>query len=229
VRYLADGLRSGEAVAVIATAEHSAAFTRQLAAAGIDVRATRDTGRLVTLDAAETLARLMVDGSVDRERFEATVATTIRALRARFPGDALRAYGEMVGLLWQAGEYAAAIKLEAFWNELLLDEPIRLYCAYPIDVLGKEFCADDVDALLGAHTHLVPAADELADAVDEAIGDVLGPAAAALLKAAMNASETPSGAALPRGEATILWLRRHLSRYATEIVARARARTRAAA
>jgi MEDS: MEthanogen/methylotroph, DcmR Sensory domain len=214
---------------VIATAEHSAAFTRKLAAAGIDVRAARDTGRLVTLDAGETLAGFMVNGSPDRERFDATVGTTVRALRARIPGGALRAYGEMVGLLWRAGEYAAAIKLEALWNALLRDEPIRLYCAYPIDVFGKEFCADDVDALLGAHTHLVPAAAELADAVDEAIGEVLGPAAATLLKTAMDAGEPPASAALPPGEATILWLRKHLPDYAPEIVARARTRCRAAA
>jgi len=96
-------------------------------------------------------------------------------------------------------------------------------------VLGAEFQADDVDALLCAHTELLPAASGLAAAVDEALDEVLGRTVAASLRTAIGAGGPPASAALPRGEATILWLRTHLPDYAPDIVARARARYRAAA
>jgi hypothetical protein len=43
----------------------------------------------------------------------------------------VRAYGEMVALLWDAGNVAGAIELEALWNDLLDDVRFGLFCAYP--------------------------------------------------------------------------------------------------
>ncbi len=227
MRYLAEGVNAGDGALVVGTSEHNAAFARGLAAAGVDVDAARER-RLVMLDAGETLAAFMVEGLPDRDRFDAVVGGTVRALCAPAPGRTLHAYGEMVGILWQDRRYAAAIRLEALWNELLRKGGLRLFCAYPIDVLGEEFCADDVDALLRSHTHLVSAENDLAAAVDQALDDVLGTALAASVRAAMHAGEQPV-AALPRGEASILWLRKNLPDYAPEIIARASSRYRPAA
>jgi hypothetical protein len=227
--YLAEALRSGEGALVVGTSEHNAAFVQRLIDDGLDAGAAVRDGRLVVLNAREMLACFMAGGQPNRERFDETIGATIRELCARGGGNSLRAYGEMVGVLWRDGQYAAAIRLEALWNELLRERRFKLFCAYPIDVLGDEFHADDVDALLCAHTHLLPAAHDLAETVDEALDEVLGTAVAASLRIAMRAGEPSASAALPRGEATILWLRKHLPDYAPEIIARARTRCRPAA
>jgi anti-sigma regulatory factor (Ser/Thr protein kinase) len=54
-------------------------------------------------------------------------------------GRPVHAYGEMVALLWEAGDVVAAIALEEAWNELADEFAFALLCAYRADaVLGGE-------------------------------------------------------------------------------------------
>src|SRR5277367_3177801 len=109
-RFLTDGLKQGEAVLVIATPEHKKAIVRQLNALGCsDPSFPEHGGRLAFLDAAATLTRFMVAGEPDWHQFESAVVGEIERLRARFGNGGFRAYGEMVGVLWSAREFAAAI------------------------------------------------------------------------------------------------------------------------
>ena len=75
-----------------------------------------EAGQLVTLDAADTLAELMVGDHPDPARFDAAVGEAVRD--ALVGGRRVRAHGEMVALLWDAGNVGAAIELEDLWNEL---------------------------------------------------------------------------------------------------------------
>jgi hypothetical protein len=216
-RYLADGLAAGEGAVVIAAESHRDAFLDELGALGAG--AVRD-GRLIVLDAHETMARFVVDGQPDRELFEAAVRPVLATLSARCPRG-VRAYGEMVGVMWEAGQFAAAIRLEEFWNALLLAGDFRLFCAYPIDVCGDGFTPADVDAVMSAHTHVLPTGAELEPALDRAMQDVLG-APASALRLLMDAQCRPSWAALPRAEATILWLRDNVPHLTGAILTRTR-------
>ena len=219
-RYLADGLAAGEGAVAIATERHRDAFLGELQALGADPAAAQRDGRLVVLDAHETLARFVVDGQPDRELFEAAVHPVLSALSARCPLG-VRAYGEMVGVMWEAGQFAAAIRLEEFWNALLLGGGFRLFCAYPIDVCGDGFTSADVDAVMSAHTHVVPTGAELEPALDRAMQDVLGTSGDAL-RPLMDADCRPSWAELPRAEATILWLRDNVPSLTGAILTRTR-------
>lgn len=130
VPYLAAGLRAGETAIVVAGDAHLRAFTQGLAATGIEVPSVGGArGGLVALDAARTLASLTVDGQLDGEAFAAIVGGRVR--RAAASGRRVRVYGEMVALLWQAGDVLGAIKLEEMWNELARDLPFALFCSYP--------------------------------------------------------------------------------------------------
>jgi hypothetical protein len=153
-RYLAEGLRRGDGLVVIATLEHAAAIRRQLGQDGAGVPAALRTGRLLFLDAAATLELFTVDGRPDRAAFDRVVGGVLREVRTRSSSGRVRAFGEMVALLWTAGRRDAAMVLEAFWNDLLDDASFSLFCAYPLDVLSPETPLDSLDALLGAHTHL---------------------------------------------------------------------------
>src|SRR5581483_2761203 len=99
-------------VVVVATPEHHRAFQEQLRKSGIDVIADIDSGQLVMLDAREQLARFMVDGHPDSQRFNESVGRLIREASALANGNELRVYGEMVGLLWKQQQFPAAIRLE---------------------------------------------------------------------------------------------------------------------
>lgn len=85
-------------------------------------------GSLVALDAEETLAGICVNGRPDPALFMRVVGTPIRQLA----GDGrVAAYGEMVGILCERGQYADAVHLEQLWNELLAACEASLHCAYP--------------------------------------------------------------------------------------------------
>jgi hypothetical protein len=128
--FLLEGLRAGETVLVVATPEHREAFAAALTATGHDVDRSRRTGHYIELDAATTLERLVTDGELRADRFEAEIVGLVTATAAGSQG--LRIYGEMVALLWQDGAHALALELEDRWNGLLDRVAFPLWCGYPL-------------------------------------------------------------------------------------------------
>jgi len=63
------GLVSGDACIVVATDGHRAGLDERLEASGLKKFASPASGQYVAFDAAETLAKFMVDGSPDPGRF----------------------------------------------------------------------------------------------------------------------------------------------------------------
>jgi hypothetical protein len=221
-RYISEGLKRGEGGLVIATPEHRAAFEIPFAEFGVDTQQAVRDSKLIMLDARETLGEFMIDGRPDADRFSARVDACILSLRgAGVTG--LRAYGEMVGVLWTEGQYTAAIQLEEFWNRLLDRGGFSLFCSYPIDIFGPDFRISGVDALLCDHTHLIPTGSDeaLESALDRAMDQHLGTRSYGL-KSLIKANYRPSWAILPRAEGTILWLRNNLPHEADDILNLAR-------
>src|SRR4051812_44042787 len=129
--YLVGGLQRGESAVVILTEPHRFGLEVRLAGDGIDVAAVRRAGRYVSLDADATLAEFMVDGLPDPERF-ARVIGLVLAPASRPDGVPrhVRAFGEMVAILWERGNREAAIRLEQMWNDLASVHSFSLLCAY---------------------------------------------------------------------------------------------------
>jgi hypothetical protein len=128
--FLFDGLCRGQTVCVIATAEHREAFAAGLAATGIDVERQRLEGRYVELDAAGTLASLRSDGALDTAAVRRQVGDWLA--RAAAEGRRIRIYGEMVALLWEAGDLDLALELEELWEELTARVAMPVLCGYPM-------------------------------------------------------------------------------------------------
>jgi hypothetical protein len=128
--FLGDGIVAGQPVLVIATTKHRDALTAELKARGFNVERLIRDGSLTMSDAQETLARFMLDGMPDTDRFHRFVTATLeRVTRGR--GDCVvRAYGEMVDVLWRAGQCDAAIRLEMLWNDLSKTHTFSLLCGY---------------------------------------------------------------------------------------------------
>jgi hypothetical protein len=225
-RYLSEGLRRGDGLLMIATAEHRTTVTRLLRDEAAYPRAVLE-GRLVFLDAERTLARFMVDGSPDPERFRCVIGEALEGVRSRGVHTGVRAYGEMVGLLWKAGERAAAVRLEELWNDLLRQTDVSLFCAYPIDIFGPDFEPGTIDPLLCTHTHLVPIDAVLETALDHAMDDVLG-SRADEIRGMIQSNHRPAWGVIPRAEAVVLWLRNNLPGSANQILSRAREHYQAA-
>jgi MEDS: MEthanogen/methylotroph, DcmR Sensory domain len=131
VPYLAAGLDADEAVLVIASESHRAAFERELGQLGADLETAIAAGTYLSVDAAKILDRLRRDasGEIGVEEFDVGIGGLVR--RQLASGRSLRVYGEIVALLWDRGEAAGAIAAETIWNQLQEHDEFMLFCGYP--------------------------------------------------------------------------------------------------
>lgn len=213
--YIGAGLARGEAVLVIATPAHRAALLGKL-----DVQSNLEQGQLKLLDAEETLACFMTNGMPQWNAFHETVGGRIAELRLQYP--AVRAYGEMVDMLWQKGEREAAIRLEEYWNELGTLQTFALFCAYRMDPLDSDAYGGPLESVCKLHTRLVPTHDQARfdEAVNAAAAKILdGPLAQILLS--LSANHRPV-TRMPAGQATLLWLRHNMPRTAEKVLSELR-------
>ncbi len=128
LRYVGSAIQAGNVCIVVATDERIKKLDMQLAGI-IDVDEAKRTKQYITLDAAEALDDFMVDGLPDKKLFYETIGALVEEVSRT--GQPIRIYGEMVALLWGQGNKEAVMRLEELWNELAIDNPFSLYCAYP--------------------------------------------------------------------------------------------------
>jgi hypothetical protein len=111
------------------------------------------------VDAAEMLSRFMDDGMRDAMRFrDAMIPVIEQACRGR-KECVIRASGEMVDVLCQAGQTAAAIRLEMLWNQLAQTHSFALLCGSSVGPFYEDVGRHDI---LRQHTHLVSDSGERA-------------------------------------------------------------------
>lgn len=152
--FIGSALTSGDGAVVVATESHRKGLDELLRANGVDVEGARSGGRYLVLDAADTLAQFMVDGSPERERFHEVVGKVIAGL---VQGTSrVRAFGEMVGLLWAQGNHSGAIRLEELWNELRQEHSFSLFCAYPMNGFDGEKFIEPYGNVCGVHSRVIP-------------------------------------------------------------------------
>src|ERR1051325_3858684 len=72
-RFIGGALGAGDSSIVIATKTHREGLSKRLLNCGVDLAVATQQGRFIALDAAETLAKFMVDGWPDGERFHQVV------------------------------------------------------------------------------------------------------------------------------------------------------------
>ena len=137
--YLLGALASGGVAIVIATPEHRREFETRLGQAGVDLAAARDDGSYLARDAAQTLSDLMAAGKLDGAAFDRVIGTVIAAAGAG--GRPVRAFGEMVALLWDDGLVSDAVRLETMWEELGGRHPFSLLCGYRTDAVTRDMVA----------------------------------------------------------------------------------------
>lgn len=153
--YALEALKANEAAVIIATAEHRRELDARLVARGIQMDRVRREGLYLEADAARTLAKFVVDGSIDPAKFGDTAGTLIRGAMGFTGTRRVRAFGEMVALLCQDGRYDLARELESLWVALARRLSFSLLCAYPTGLFREERSAEDLGVISELHERVI--------------------------------------------------------------------------
>lgn len=150
--FVGGGLRAGESAVVIATPEHLDELEKRLEASGLDLATALADDQYIPLNAQETLNRFMRNGWPDEQRFSEVITKILS--RASCHGRRVRAFGEMVALLWAEGHVAATVRLEHLWNKLCHAEGFSLFCAYPKSGVTKN-SSQSMTEICAAHSRIL--------------------------------------------------------------------------
>lgn len=151
-QFIGEGLAEDLPAIVIATAANRDGIVRHLRARSIDVDRLTQNGELILLDAHALLSEIMVDGLPDPRQFrEAIIPVIERACRGR-TDCVVRAYGEMVDVLWKADQTVAATRLETLWNQLAQTHDFSLLCGYAMGNFYKDGAREKI---CRQHTHVL--------------------------------------------------------------------------
>jgi hypothetical protein len=157
--FLAEGFADGNPAIVIATPVHRAGIAAQLAHQSLDCAQLEATGALTMVDAEDTLAQFMIDGRPDAARFRDAITPVIERACAGRRDCTVRAYGEMVDVLWKKGQTVAATRLEMLWNQLANTHTFSLLCGY---AMGNFYKDAAVEEICSHHSHVVSASGDVA-------------------------------------------------------------------
>jgi hypothetical protein len=151
--FLSEGLVAEQPTIVIATRPYALAIVEQLRERFIDIELAKRCGDLRLIDAEELLTKFMTRDGPDPTLFEEQVGSLIDKALVGRPRTVVRAYGEMVDVLWQNGQAEAAIRLEMLWNKLAQSRGFTLLCGYSMGNFYKK--AEQFQAVCDLHTEVM--------------------------------------------------------------------------
>jgi len=150
--FVTDGIKSKDCVIVIATKPHLESLNEKLYQSGFSLEDLSARNLYLSLDAEAALSKFMVNDWPDATLFMDLVSGLIA--KAKKDNRRVRAFGEMVAVLWAREQVGATVRLEQLWNQFCESQAFCLFCAYP----QSGFTQDAVDSVLhicSAHSKMI--------------------------------------------------------------------------
>ncbi|MGH7932371.1 MAG: MEDS domain-containing protein [Candidatus Binataceae bacterium] len=158
VAYLAaDALNVGDSSILIATSSHLSGIRDRLTGYGLDLKKLHTSGRYVSLDAEETLSRLMANDWPNDSEFSEIIGGVIRNAMEKSANHFAFVFGEMVAVLCAANKAKAVVRLEQLWNSLAETYRFSLCCAYPLSSVVDQSELNVVFQICAEHSLVIPA------------------------------------------------------------------------
>jgi hypothetical protein len=150
--FVGGGINSGECCIVIATDNHLRALEARLASYGIQIHDLISENRYLPVNAHEALSKFMVNGWPDEELFNKTVSELLS--KGSADNRRIRAFGEMVAILWGQGHNGATVQLEHLWNKYCEEQSLSLFCAYPKTGFTEDI-NNSIMHICGSHSKMI--------------------------------------------------------------------------
>lgn len=154
--FVGGGINNGECVIVIATKDHLDLLHDRLSSYGIKVDVLISDDRYLPLYAEDVLSTFMVNGWPDEILFNQTITSLFQ--QGLCKNRKIRAFGEMVALLWSKGLNGATVQLEHLWNKLCAKYELSLFCAYPKTGFTQDI-GQSLANICACHTKMINGAE----------------------------------------------------------------------
>jgi hypothetical protein len=208
--FLEGGLRRGSSVLVIAIPANAERFKARLGAG--------KASQLEFFDAKTILDQCSPKGTPEWNAFRDVLGPVLERVQAR--GRGTRVYADLAGMLWNAGNVHAAIRVEELANALGKLHAFALYCGYMLDTHSEESYAGPLEEIGRTHTDIVGTVDDerFGSALDRASKDIFWISLSQMAGVAKQDGETR----FPSGQRTMLWVKRNLPSSTRPLIERAR-------
>ena len=151
--FVTSGFRTGESVIIIASQEHLEALNIRFELSKVNLQAFVNNDQYIPLNVKDVLAKIMVNNWPDETLFAETVRTIVTKARGN-SNRPVRAYGEMVAILWGQGHKGATVQLEHLWNKFCETEIFCLFCAYPKSGFTQS-AGDSIRHICSSHSKVI--------------------------------------------------------------------------
>ena len=221
--FAAEGVVRGESIIIVATGPNWANISARLTSKGFTPAELFRRGQLVVLDAEATLPKFLVRGMPDAMTFKGLAAATIEQARAGGKFTGVRWWGEMVNLLYVAGNQSGSTRLEELFDEVAHDQSISIFCSFLMDKYDPKIYDRAFGDVCRTHSHVIPAEDYALHRtiVDRAVGEVIGPIEGPLLRSLASWARGRA-VGMPPSQSTLLWIRDAVPTKFDEVLACAR-------
>jgi hypothetical protein len=155
--YVIDGFKTGDCVILIITEAHRRELYQRLYARNLSLNELMLNKQFIVKDAEGILEKFMIQDWPDAEFFTEAVTGLIET--GRKSDRPIRAFGEMVAILWARGLIGATMQLERLWNRFCQKEKFTLLCAYPRSGFNEN-PIESIMHICGKHTKMVASINE---------------------------------------------------------------------
>ena len=146
------GFLANDSVVIIATSIHLDALNARLCSQGFDLNALIKADQYIPINAEDLLSVFLVDDWIDEDVFNSFITDLVR--RAKKRNGKVRAFGEMVAILWEKGNCGGTVQLENLWNQLHSKDQFTLFCAYPRNGFTQS-ANDSIDIICNQHARVI--------------------------------------------------------------------------
>ena len=151
--FVGGGINANDCCVVIATNKHLHALESRLQDYGIHIKDLVSEKRYIPLIAEEVLSRFMINGWPDEHLFNKTISSILKKDGGK-QNIKIRAFGEMVAILWAQGNNGATVQLEHLWNQFCKQNDFCLFCAYPKSGFTNNI-NESLDHICCAHSKMI--------------------------------------------------------------------------
>ncbi|HEY4876600.1 MAG TPA: MEDS domain-containing protein [Puia sp.] len=151
-KFVIGGIRMGDPSIIIATESHLHDLKNSIKDQGFDLEILQEQNLILPFDAWDVLSKFMINNWPDDSLFEKTISEIID--KVPLDSKKIRAFGEMVSILWDEELHGATIYLEHLWNKFCSQHPLCLLCAYPKKAFQDNY-ASSLQHICKSHSKMI--------------------------------------------------------------------------